>query len=279
MGYSTHLYAVDVSELKLLCNKQAPDVSSVVLEASAVREHRERPVDCRKGPKVFVNHKSEISVNGTPVSIETFKTLIVEPRWRGTMLYIHQQHEAPKGQATEGEFRETGSFAGFLYGLGNWFVENGTTFSEQFCGIEWCNRLADFAEIEAGLFDVATPELIRDILEKKYRYPKMGADYGYALEWICEIIGEYLGSVGTDRLRSLGLKSPLSKVRASVKLPRREDFPYISYVDRIEAEAELDRVQSIPSATNPELASERELYLHCLSTAVATGRGVVGFYY
>lgn len=279
MGYSTHLYAVDVSELKRLCNREAPDVARIVLEASAAREQGERPVDYRKGPKVFVNYKSEISVNETPVSVDAFKTLLVEPRWRGTMLYVHQQHEAPTGKRNEGQFRETGSFAGFLYGLGNWFVENGTTFSEQFCGIEWCNRLEDFAEIEAGLFDVATPELILDILNKKFRYPKMGADYGYAFEWICEIIGQDLGSVGTDRLRSLELKSPLSKTRSPVRLPRREEFPYISYVDRLEAEAELERIQSIAPSPDPEIASERDSYSCCLSTAVSLGLGVVGFYY
>ena len=62
-------------------------------------------------------------------------------------------------------------------------------------------------------------------------------------------------------------------------LPRREDFPFNSFLDQQKAKPELVRVKAIPLAMESDLASERELYSHCLATAVAARLGVVGFYY
>jgi hypothetical protein len=66
-----------------------------------------------------------------------------------------------------------------------------------------------------------------------------------------------------------------------VKIPKGDDFPYISYLDSPEVRAEVDRLRamdlSLPS--DPECEGERRRFLELLERAAAQNRGVVGFYY
>ena len=94
-------------------------------------------------------------------------------------------------------------------------------------------------------------------------------------------VGTFLDAVGTDRLQSLQLKTPLSKTRLPVKLPRIEDFPYISYLDAEELRAEVDRLRGMDLSypRDREVEEERRYFLRLLESAVGQNRGVVGFYY
>lgn len=72
-------------------------------------------------------------------------------------------------------------------------LESVTTFSEQFAELNGATDWKIFADTEAGLFDLAPPELARVILNENFRQPKTSANYGYAFESICEVVKKDLG--------------------------------------------------------------------------------------
>jgi hypothetical protein len=97
---------------------------------------------------------------------------------------------------------------------------------------------------------------------------------------LCGVLGRLLDHVGTDRLRSLELKTKLSRKRAPVKLPRIPDFPFITYLESVEVKEEYERFQSIrDTAIDEEFDEERRLFVSCLETATKMKHGIVGFYY
>ncbi len=87
--------------------------------------------------------------------------------------------------------------------------------------------------------------------------------------------------MGTDRLEALELKTPLSKTRSPVKLPKIDDFPYISYLDAEGLRAEVTRLRGMDLSypRDQDVEEERRRFLRLLEQAAEQGRGVVGFYY
>lgn len=87
--------------------------------------------------------------------------------------------------------------------------------------------------------------------------------------------------MGTDCLRRLWHKTPLSKKRSLAKLPKIEDFPIISCLDGTELWAEVDRLRTIDLAypKDAEIEQERRRFQTLLESAAGQERGVVGFYY
>jgi hypothetical protein len=98
---------------------------------------------------------------------------------------------------------------------------------------------------------------------------------------LCRTAGKFPGDVGTDQLRSLKLKTRLSKVRLPVKLPKNNDFPYISFLEADEVQDEVAglRAMDLSDPGDPENEAERKRFQQLLEQAVEHHLGVVGFYY
>jgi hypothetical protein len=280
MGYSTMLYAVDVGELKSAFGSNDTALLERVRSAVQQREVGGKRVDPTKGPRVRVTWKSEIYLNGKLETPDEFKQALLNPNWEGTNMYLFQE-DPPRGQKREGAFKVLGSFMQFLWTLSPFFEERGLIFKKHIIGINGCNSEAQFADLGGPDDEITTDQALEELIAGKITQPESAHAYGYALEHLCLTIGTFLDSVGTDRLRSLNLKTPLSKTRLPVKLPKSEDFPFISYLDAEELRAEVARLQAADLAypEDEEVAEERKYFLQLLEKAAEQNRGVVSFYY
>jgi hypothetical protein len=106
--------------------------------------------------------------------------------------------------------------------------------------------------------------------------------YGYALECIARAIGEHLATIEGDTLLThLKLKTPLSRRRKPVKLPRSDDVPEIGYMTPEEVQGEYVRLQGIDLAfsAQEEIETSRREYAAAVSKAAAAGHAIVAFGY
>jgi hypothetical protein len=106
--------------------------------------------------------------------------------------------------------------------------------------------------------------------------------YGYALECIARAVGEHLATIEGDVLLThLKLKTPLSRRRKPVKLPRSEDVPEIGYMTPEEVKREIVRLQGIDLAfpASSEIEASRREYAVAVSRAAASGNAIVAFGY
>lgn len=277
MGYSTHLYSVDIGELIAAVDSKDDGLLERVRAAEG-GSPGERPVDPTRGPRVRLTWRSEIEVDGTLKTLDEFKQMLPLPDWKGMNLYVYQE-DAPRGEQNEGPFAEPGSFIRFFWTLGPFYQEHGLD-RGPFAGIVVCNR-EQFACLDDPPEEPTDEEALAELIAGKPLRRGCGHVYGYALESLCRALGTPLGPVGTDCLRWLKLKTPLSKKRSPVKLPKIDDFPTISYLEATELRAEVDRLRSIDLAypKDFDVEEERRRFLTLLEFAAEQGRGVVGFYY
>jgi hypothetical protein len=106
--------------------------------------------------------------------------------------------------------------------------------------------------------------------------------YGYALERLCLTIGTHLGTLeGELLLRHLKLKSPLSRKKNPVKLPKSDDVPEISFLSSEDVRAELARVNSLDLAFPADLDVEggRREYASIVAKAAGLDLAIVAFGY
>lgn len=280
MGYSTMLYAVDIGELKSACGSKDTALLERARSAMQQRDGGGKRADPTKGPRVRVTWRSEIHLNGKLVTPDDFKQALLNPDWAGTNMYLFQE-DPPRGQKREGAFKVLGSFMQFLWTLAAFFEERGLIFKKHIIGINGCTTEEQFADLGSPDDEITADQALEELIAGKITQPESAHAYGYALEYLCLTIGTFLDSVGTDRLRSLHLKTPLSKTRLPVKLPKSEDFPYVSYLDAEELRAEVARLQAADLAypKDEEVADERTYFLQLLEKAAEQNCGVVGFYY
>jgi hypothetical protein len=240
------------------------------------------PTDYRVGPRVRVSWKSEIFLNEKPISKTELIQELAHPKWSGTMLYLYLE-DPPKGFELQGEFNELGSFSEFLYGSPELLVKRGTIMKMQFCGIYSISRddqLQDIRKTADSLLEPIThDEFVRDLLNGKRRYRHRGRDYGYALESISDCIGTSHGLLGTDRLRSLEIKTPLIKIGSPVRIPTIEDNPAICYLDETDLEREHNRLKTFKFASDPSLLALQKRYQTIIEHSMNNERGIVTFYY
>lgn len=277
MGYSTHLYSVDIDSLKAAVGSKDDGLLDRVRAAEG-GVPGERPVDPTKGPRVRLTWRSEIVVDGVLRTLDEFKQMLLRPDWKGMNLYVHHE-DPPRGQPLEGPFQDRGSFIRFFWTLGPFYAEHGLD-RGPFVGIVACSG-EQFASLDEPPEEPTDEEAVADLIAGKPPRRGCGHVYGYALEALCRGLGTPLGPVGTDCLRWLQVKTPLSKKRSPIKLPRIEDFPVISYLDAAETRGEVERLRSMDLAypNDPEVEQERRRFLMLLESAAEQGRGVVGFYY
>jgi hypothetical protein len=280
-GYSTHLYAIDIDELKAAVGSKDDALLERVREAVRQRSGVERPVDPTKGPRVRVTAQSEIYLNGRLLTPDEFKEELLNPEWAGTNMYLYQP-ELQRRDLREGEFKELGSFMRFLLlTVAPFFEERGLIFKKHIIGINGCNTEEDFLGLRDPDDDPTEDEALAELIDGKPKRKDCAHVYGYALEHLCLTLGEFLDSVGTDRLRSMQVKRPLSKNRSPIKLPKSDDFPYVSCLDAGELRTEVERLRAMDFSfpSDEEVEEERKYFLQLLEQAVNKNRCVVGFYY
>ena len=271
---------MNLDRLRSACGSKDTGIVESVYSAEQGASGRQKPVDETKGPRILVTWKSDILLNGQPVTKEELKNALLDSRWTGTMLY--QFLEAPpRGESKQGEFSKPGSFANFLYGLAPFFQEHGTTFRDQFVGICSVSSLESLADLEKDSDSISDDDALLEIVNGKFSKPECGSVYGYALERLCNVLGTRLDDVGTNRLKSLELDTALTKIRSPVKLPKYRDFPYISFLERDEVQEEYGRLCTITDifGEDDEFDAERRLFVRCLNEALTMDCGIVGFYY
>ena len=281
MGYSTMLYAVDIGALKAACGSKDQALLSRVRAAIQEGQGADKAVDPTKGPRVKITWTSEIYFNGQLVTVDEFKENLFRPEWAGMNLNLYQETDPPPGQKREGDYKVLGSFAQFLYPLLKYEVSETGEVKKHIIGVHWCSTEKDFAKLDEPSDEITDEQALEELIAGKITQPRNASTYGYALENLCQALGTFLDAVGTDRLRSLRLKTPLSKVRSPVKLPKSDDFPYISFLDVQELQDEVARLRTLDLADpdDPENEDERKYFLELLEQAVAQNRGVVGFYH
>ncbi len=107
--------------------------------------------------------------------------------------------------------------------------------------------------------------------------------YGYALENICRAMGQHLATIEGDiLLTGLKLKTPLSRRRKPVKLPKSDDdVPAISYLTAEQVQQEHTRLQGIDLAfpACSDIEQCRREYADSVARALSTGSAIVAFGY
>lgn len=279
MGYSTSLYAVDIPALTAAVGSKDAALLDRVRAALAPGDGVR--VDPTKGPRVKVGWDGEIEFNGARVAAADLRGRLREPAWAGTWVYVFEDAKPPPGRRREGAFREPGSFAAFLQSLLRYEPDATGVVKKHITGVNACRTAAEFAAAGTPADDLTDEQAVAELVAGVLTRPRNAATYGYALENLCRALGTFLDAVGTDQLKSLQLKTPLSKPRSPVKLPKTTDFPVVSFLDAAEVLAEVGRLRATDLAdrSDRENEAERRKFLRCLEQAAAAGRGVVGFYY
>jgi hypothetical protein len=148
---------------------------------------------------------------------------------------------------------------------------------ERMFGFAWeeSNETSDDFPIEEAISD-----LIKGVFTQKDEDNTF--QYGYALERLCLVLGEHLGTLeGELLLRHLKLKSLLSRKKKPVKLPKSEDVPEISFLSSDDVRAELVRVNSMDLAfpADSDIESGRREYASIIAKAAELGMAIVAFGY
>jgi hypothetical protein len=280
MGYSTYLYAVDIGGLRGAFGSNDQALLARVLAVVHDGENGAPRVDPTTGPRVLLTWKSEIFFNGEQVTRDEFQKRLLSPEWAGTNLYLCQT-DPPRGQKREGEFKVLGSFMQLLRELLKYSVSETGEARKHITCIWSCEKEEELSELGNPEDDVTEDQAVEELIAGKITRRKNAPTYGYALENLCRTLGQFLGDVGTDQLRSLKLKTRLSKVRLPVKVPKNNDFPYISFLEADEVQEEVAslRAMDLSDPGDPENEAERQRFQQLLEQAAAQHLGVVGFYY
>ena len=78
-------------------------------------------------------------------------------------------------------------------------------------GINACSTEEDFAGSGDAEDDITDDQALEELIAGTITQQNNASTYGYALENLCRTLGMFLDACGTDQLRSLKLKTPLSK--------------------------------------------------------------------
>lgn len=102
--------------------------------------------------------------------------------------------------------------------------------------------------------------------------------YGYAIEFICQELGERVLTDDLGILSVLKLNTKLSQPRLPLPIPQPEDFPEISFLTAYEVTTEHSRFTEEKSTwPQNKLRKSREEFFEILSRARQSGKDLVTF--
>jgi hypothetical protein len=266
MGYATKLYAIDLDALMSAVGSRNARLLKRLRPAQKSLKGGQK--DPMQGPRIKLTSKSEIILNGQPVSFDELRTELNRRKWKGTYLFTYLEN----GRRT-GRWSKPGSFARALSKVYPW---------TQFLGEMTCDSDEDLAhgwQDEEISEEQAAAELIEGWVSK----PQQAHQYGYGLERLCQLLGSRLATIEGKRgmLQALKLNTPLSKERSPVSLPQRDDFPVIGYLTADEVECEVERLRKLDLSSPKRAAIEegRKTFFRCLKEAAKRRTSLVAFYY
>jgi hypothetical protein len=262
MGYSTTLYAVDLGALRAAVGGN--DAALFARTWAAWQAHLGGlPPDPAAGPRVKILLDGGLELNGRRATLAELGATLKESRWKGTNLYLFAERGHARGP------RPTAMEVAAAAGPGT------------VAGVLTCGTEEEF--LKGWDADEMPPEqALRELLAGAFTNPDGDAQYGYALEQLCAVLGERLGVIpGKGRLAALKLDTPLTKSRPPAPLPDWDDFPYTSHLTADEARAEDARLSALDLAfpANAGVARDRLAYRDLMRAAAGRGLGVVSFYY
>ena len=221
-----------------------------------------------QGPRVKVTRKSEIILNGRPVTFDELRTELNRPKWKGTYLFTYLE----SGRRT-GRWSKPGSFALALAKACPW---------TQFLGEMTCSS---DEELTDGWDDaeLSPEQAAAELVEGNVCHPQEAHQYGYGLERLCQLLGTRLATIEGKKgmLSALNLNTPLANERSPVSLPKRDDFPVIGYLTADEVEREVERLRGLDLSypRSAEIEEGRKTFLRCLKGAARRRTSIVAFYY
>ncbi len=261
MSSSTTLIAVDLRKLQ-----EAVGSKDEELKRQAI-DHSSDAGDQTVWPiKLVFRKEGGLLLNGESVTPDELRTELKKPENHGVKLHCV---ELRKG-SPQHKFALAGDFINVITDE----MQAGTV-----AGWKWEEPDeagdSDLLPLEQAISELIDGKLT--VKDEDWTY-----QYGYALECIARTIGEHLATIEGDILLThLKLKTPLSRRRKPVKLPRSDDVPEISYMTPEEVQSENARLQGIDLAlsTDEETETSRREYADAVARAAAVGNAIVAFGY
>jgi hypothetical protein len=266
MAYATKLYAIDLDALTSAVGSRDARLLRRLRPAKKPLKGGKR--DPMQGPRVKLTRKSEIVLNGRPVSFDELRTELNRRTWKGTYLFTYLE----SGRRT-GRWSKPGSFALALSKLYPW---------TQFLGEMTCDSDEDLVQ---GWEDdeISEEQAAAELIQGRVSQPRQAHQYGYGLERLCQLLGSRLATIEGKRgmLQVLKLNTPLSNERSPVALPKRDDFPVIGFLAADEVEREVERLRGLDLSypKSAEIEEDRKTFCRCLEKASKKRIGIVAFYY
>lgn len=121
-------------------------------------------------------------------------------------------------------------------------------------------------------------DAVAEILTGNCIEDDQNAMYGYALEVICQFLGEKLNDDELGPLQNHPYDAILAKRRMPFGMPV-DAFPLISHLRFDELPGEIELAETAKDVDDAELAEDIQIYINALGTASNQGTGVVSFYY
>ena len=264
MGYSTAIYAVDLARLRAAVGSR---------DLSLVKQlmPKKPAMDPEGGPRVMIDLDRKLFLNREPIEFGELIKKLRQRKWKGTALYLY---DARKVTMRTPGWEEV---VKYRYSIVNAVPDS------QYEAIEMCfseEQLYGGCEDEELTEEQAAVELV----EGKTTRSAEGYQYGYGLEKLCKVLGTLVTAIDGKggMLKGLKLKTPLSKERVPVKLPKwKDDFPLIGYLTAAEVEREVKRLEgmNLSYPKDERIEADRKELLRALQKAAKKKLGVVAFYH
>lgn len=261
MSSATTLIAVDLGQLQdAVGSKDDSLLQRAIEQAGSANVKQSWPIVL-----VFLK-EGGVLLNDVRVTPEKLKDELEKPEHHGIKLYcIELRTGTPQAnKAIAGAYID---------------IITGAMKAETVVGWQW-EVPADEEFHEELSLEQAVAELINGKLT--VRDEDWTHQYGYGLESIARVVGQHLATIEGDLLLSdLKLKTPISRRRKPVKMPRSDDVPEIGYLTAEEVRQEHARLQSMDLAFpgSTEIEESRREYATAVARAAAMGNAIVAFGY
>src|SRR5262245_32566797 len=249
MGYSTNLYAVDLDALAATVGSKDAGLLKRFSKEAGARAKKLKRED--QGPRIKLTRKSEIVLNGQPVSWDEFVREMHRPKWRGTYVY---------------EFQEPGKRTGRWSKPGSFPIAVGKACADtKFLGTICCSSEEELLSGWQDDDEISEEQAAADLVAGRVTRPGAAHQYGYGLERLCRKLGNPLDVIEVKSviLSHLRLDTRLRISRSPVRLPRRDDFPVIGFLtaDEVQGELERFRLLDLSFPQSAEIEHDRRTFL------------------
>lgn len=141
-------------------------------------------------------------------------------------------------------------------------------------------HLIDQPEDDEEENELPTGLAAAELLEGRCTRPDCAHQYGYGLMTILDEMAKWVGTIPGNWDESIAWKTKLERLRSPVKLPKNDDFPYLSYLTADEVAAELKKFSAMELDGDEEWIRKYRLdFLKILKQATKLKLGLLCFYH